>query len=551
MKIKELILENFFGYRGKHIIPFDPNLTIIKGENDNGKSTILHAIRWITHNDPKGSDLIWRNDETEEIEKKATVTVIMEDGKWVKKSRTKTKTSYETSETEGIFETSEIPIEVTEIIGIKKHKLGSFETDLNYVFQHDSPFLISESAGDGAAVLGYLANTESIDMTATRLEKTSKGLKREIKAQQNEIKKLEIRVSEYDLVDEYLEEVELFSEKLETIEKNKILNSKLVALKEKKIKNEIEKESLNIMTDKLGALDSLASKSYQLKKNGKISETLNTISNKYLSNSDSINILDKIEFNLKTIPNLIIEKEATSKIIEKNSKLNSLYSSYNKNENILEKLIRNDKILKLEGSKDSSFKIEKENFRYKELEIIDKKNKIVTRELKVLHYTDDRLKVIPGIKEVPQKLVRLKELWTLFNSYNKNDYSILTSLEKKLKDIPEKTIELDQIKKLERLINLKKEYDKLEVMKMQELTNKLENIPKIVNIDDKMSNIGRLQWVMDELKDINLSIVNLEDRIKNNDLEVNEKETELKELWESVGDVCPVCHSVIKTKEEI
>ena len=55
MRINKLILNNFFRYYGKQEIIFSTddkkNVTIIRGENGTGKTTLLNAFYWVMYGD--------------------------------------------------------------------------------------------------------------------------------------------------------------------------------------------------------------------------------------------------------------------------------------------------------------------------------------------------------------------------------------------------------------------------------------------------------------------------------------------------------------------
>jgi putative ATP-dependent endonuclease of OLD family len=44
MRLKEVSIINFRGYRSETRVPIDPNVTGITGKNDAGKSSILEAL---------------------------------------------------------------------------------------------------------------------------------------------------------------------------------------------------------------------------------------------------------------------------------------------------------------------------------------------------------------------------------------------------------------------------------------------------------------------------------------------------------------------------
>lgn len=69
------------------------------------------------------------------------------------------KTTYTHSAFPTAWEKAEIPPEIKETLGLVKQQYGDFETCLNFAFQLDAPFMLSESASVGAKVLGKLAGS--------------------------------------------------------------------------------------------------------------------------------------------------------------------------------------------------------------------------------------------------------------------------------------------------------------------------------------------------------------------------------------------------------
>lgn len=145
-----------------------PGLNVITGPSDAGKTSIIRAVRWVAFNDPAGEAFI--NKAVGETQ----VVIALSNGVVVEKRRRSGKTAYMLQipgDEPKIFEKSEVPEEVKTVLGIVKQSFGDFAATLNFSFQLDAPFLISEPPSAGAKVLGRIAGTEVIDMAIKSVAK--------------------------------------------------------------------------------------------------------------------------------------------------------------------------------------------------------------------------------------------------------------------------------------------------------------------------------------------------------------------------------------------
>lgn len=60
MIIKEIKLVSFLEEKAKKVI-FHPNITVIKGDNHTGKSSLIKSIYWTFGADPKDLHPKWKN----------------------------------------------------------------------------------------------------------------------------------------------------------------------------------------------------------------------------------------------------------------------------------------------------------------------------------------------------------------------------------------------------------------------------------------------------------------------------------------------------------
>src|SRR5690625_5024172 len=166
--IKSIKLKGFQSHELSEI-DLVPGLNVITGPSDSGKTAVIRAIRWLAFNEPQGEAFV--NDRVGEAE----VQVTLQSGAIITKTRRNGKTSYLVQQDEtdsgSLFEKSEVPLEVTRLLGIEKQTFGDFVAALNFSFQLDAPFLISETASAGAKILGKLAGTESVDLAIKGVSK--------------------------------------------------------------------------------------------------------------------------------------------------------------------------------------------------------------------------------------------------------------------------------------------------------------------------------------------------------------------------------------------
>jgi len=158
MKIKQLILENFQAHRHS-VFDFSDGITTIVGPTDTGKSAIVRALRWICANDLSGDAFITEGQKSTRV-----TLVVEEDGEIHTLRRTKGRDgSNNTYSLDGevykSFGTS-VPDDIARLL-----HLGP----LNFQNQHDSPFWLSQTAGEVSRSLNSIVNLSAIDESLTRV----------------------------------------------------------------------------------------------------------------------------------------------------------------------------------------------------------------------------------------------------------------------------------------------------------------------------------------------------------------------------------------------
>lgn len=199
MKIKSIVLTNFMNHVNSKI-DLSNNLTCVTGNNDNGKSVIFYALRWFVNNEPKGGAIITSLPGVKAT--KCSVELIMEDGtNFIKTRSVKGGTTFEAPKWKKSWGKTDIPKEIANIIGIKTNLFGTAELELNFSFQLDAPFLISENPSTGAAVIAAFSGTDVIDLVCKDLSKEMSRLKIESNKFANEVKLIEEVITTYGFLE--------------------------------------------------------------------------------------------------------------------------------------------------------------------------------------------------------------------------------------------------------------------------------------------------------------------------------------------------------------
>lgn len=233
MKIQEVTIEGFQSHV-QSTFSLSPGLTVITGPSDAGKTAIIRALRWFAFNEPTGEAFLHtiRNPDgsIKQAAEQARVSVTFDDGTAITKTRRKGKTTYTHSAYPSPWEKAEVPPEIKETLGLIKQEYGDFETCLNFAFQLDAPFLLSETASVGAKVLGKLAGTEVVDLAISEVNKRTHQTRTEISYEDKQIGEIDVQLTEYfdlDNADKALTAVEAAFTKLKADQE---IRNELIAL---------------------------------------------------------------------------------------------------------------------------------------------------------------------------------------------------------------------------------------------------------------------------------------------------------------------------------
>lgn len=255
IKIEYIEILNFQSHANTKL-DFDEGVNVIIGPSDSGKTAVIRALKWIFFNEPSGTDIIKKGEDS------AKVTLKLNTGFKIIRGRSKSKNYYEIISPENETQRFEgfgvnVPQEIINLTGINKIDLGNMKKSLNIAEQLESPFLITDSPSIKANALGKLAGVDIIDKALGNLSKdiyeinsARKSIEKEIRDQKDILKNFEYLKNDKIKIErlEYLfNQVDEYKTKLNTL--NDL---------EKKYSNNLEKTNQTIeYLEKFKNLDEL------------------------------------------------------------------------------------------------------------------------------------------------------------------------------------------------------------------------------------------------------------------------------------------------------
>lgn len=508
LAINEIFVEGFQSHTNSHF-NLGNGLNVITGPSDSGKTAILRAVRWIAFNEPQGEAFV------NESVGQATVAIHLDNGIIISKHRRKGKTSYRIQSDPGdegsVFEKSEVPEEVKQLLGITKQTFGDFVTALNFAFQLEAPFLISETPSSGAKVLGKLAGTEAVDLAVKSVSKDTYAARQERLLAEKEIERLAGSLLEYLDVDDKVQQLKTAESLMEHVE-------------------ELHKKK----------------------------EVLKEISHMYTSRKQKYIAAWEFEKRLEEVPVLILIIEQTEKDQQRLQTLLDLQKRYESlstaKKTLTETLKQFDELVEVSNLLQDFTKFQE---RYSLLSILSQNYEKYSQALQDVRLQLDRLTVIETIDVavVEEEVKKTDELKKLFvqHSVVKQCYEKVSSDVERL-SVP--AAMSDQLQEYEtsitRLNQMSMLLQKYEITHTQytKYVSRLDrlHVPEEaeIKVAEAENNVSRLA----ELKELLRKYMIWHQRVRQSisTLELYEKHIEnytkeLEETWNEAGGVCPLCES--------
>ncbi|MFJ8521444.1 AAA family ATPase [Bacillus cereus] len=508
LAINEIFVEGFQSHTNSHF-NLGTGLNVITGPSDSGKTSIIRAVRWVAFNEPQGEAFV------NESVGHATVAIHLDNGIIISKHRRKGKTSYRIQSDPGdegsVFEKSEVPEEVKQLLGITKQTFGDFVTALNFAFQLEAPFLISETPSSGAKVLGKLAGTEAVDLAVKSVSKDTYAARQERLLAEKEIERLAGSLLEYLDVDDKVQQLKTAESLMEHVE-------------------ELYKKK----------------------------EVLKEISHMYTSRKQKYIAAWEIEKRLEEVPVLILILEQTEKDQQRLQTLLDLQKSYESlstaKKTLTEKIKQFDGLVEVSNLLQDSTKFEE---RYSLLSILSQNYKKYSQALYDVRLQLGRITVIENIDVavIEEEVKKADELNKLFvqHSVVKQRYE-KANIDVERLSVPSGTS--DQLEECETSIGSLYQMGML-LQKQQNIhnyyiswTSRVERlrVPEEAEIKviEAEKNVSRLAELNELLR--NYMIWHQRVRHSTSTLELYETHIEnytkeLEETWNEAGGVCPLCES--------
>jgi len=223
--IKSIHLKNYGPYRDE-TLELSPTFTAIIGASDEGKSMIVRSIEWVRTNRPLGDKFIRRGASDSEV----TITT---DTDTVKRFKGKNGNGYQyNNEEPDTSIQSDVPDRVFDILKM---------SDLNVQKQFDNHFLVFDTSGKVGKKLNDIIHLEDSTEVGDKIRSQIRSMNSELKAHEINKKDKEAELKRYEGFDKItslvgkleeadsqreevlnsLDQIEVYIEKLKTIEEAK------------------------------------------------------------------------------------------------------------------------------------------------------------------------------------------------------------------------------------------------------------------------------------------------------------------------------------------
>jgi recombinational DNA repair ATPase RecF len=153
VRAKVLNITNFQAHKSLKV-PLSFPIITIKGESDQGKSAILRALRFLCLNDLSGHDFITHG------KKECSIALELKSGEIITRTKSKSENVYALGEKEFRNFSGGVPEPIAKLLGV---------SEINFQSQHDSPFWLSDTAGEVSRQLNAVIDLSVIDSALSNI----------------------------------------------------------------------------------------------------------------------------------------------------------------------------------------------------------------------------------------------------------------------------------------------------------------------------------------------------------------------------------------------
>ncbi len=332
--IEDTDIRYFQGHDWTHL-EFVKGLNVIMGSSDQGKSSLIRALRWLFVNKPTGNE--FRSHFAERKQNTKVSSVI--NGKKISKKRKGTSNIYDIEGTKDSIKAvrTGVPDEIIEVTRID---------DTNFHGQFDGFFLIDDSPGQRMRYFNDLLGLNIIPIAMKFLR--SKHNKGRITAGelQKQGEEIEMRLLKYEDLDEIVSNLEELDSSIEMQEKTRKEGTEIKAILSSINEIEDKKEGLNLF---IGEGEKIEALSKSINKAAGAEIEIENI-------TSEIEIISSAKKASKDLGRLIEDYPKVHALLEKIGKLNDasnyvsqlekLYSAIRQTEKARE--IKGDRVLEAE-----------------------------------------------------------------------------------------------------------------------------------------------------------------------------------------------------------
>lgn len=226
--IKTIEIQNFQSHKHS-TLELHPNVNVIVGRSDSGKTAIIRALKWVIWNRPSGESFRSRWGG------KTKVDLTFIDDQKVSRIKDKGENQYQLNSSVFSAFGTEVPKEITEALQMN---------DINLQQQFDAPFLLSASSGEAASHFNKIAHIDQIGTSQKIIQSWIREIERTKAAAEKEVENTTVQLQEF----EYLSRFEADLEGLELLNKDLITLYRSVSQIEKTV-NTIQQIQQEIVTE--------------------------------------------------------------------------------------------------------------------------------------------------------------------------------------------------------------------------------------------------------------------------------------------------------------
>ncbi|SHE41397.1 AAA domain-containing protein [Seinonella peptonophila] len=251
---QRLVLENFQSHEYTEL-HFVEGLNVLVGPSDSGKSSVLRALRWVLFNQPRGSDFI------REGAQQCRVSLTLFDGTEIIRIRGQKKAL-----NRYILRRPGQPEQVLESLGTGPHPLilqahGMYSLDGDtYVqigSQLDPPFLLAESGGKKANLIGRISGAHWIDLALKKMKQKQNSLRTTLRQLEQQEAEIQDKLLPYENLTKLEDQLTSASERFLTLGNKRKRLHKLQELNKKYKQMKKEKQQILQLLDRFHQLPDL------------------------------------------------------------------------------------------------------------------------------------------------------------------------------------------------------------------------------------------------------------------------------------------------------